>query len=868
MQYGYGRTTFEGHQAFCVNWLNVGYFSAHTDKLNSFQLLLVNRSDQGVGAFDIVFNYGQIQWESGDASNGINGFGGFAAHVGFSSGTGEPGSATEFNGSGTSDIFLDGGDSPLIHGSLGSDIDGRYVFGVRAGVLANKYVALGDSYQSGEGTFDYVSGTDSPGVNLCHRSLSAYPGLLVSSGVVQLNLDFRACSGATIATMVTGATSTSGPPWNEGSAQVSSLGITTSKSCQQSLKSGPIHDNLLDLYRLIRAKAPYARVIVVSYPHFFPKTGAANCGWVLRRSDQVWFNNGIDRADDIIGQAAREAGFEYVNMNTSNAGHEQCTAQEAMNGVTPNLAASAPESFHPNKLGHQLMEARLATKIGQTITPSFVIRPQETVQKIFTVAGKRFAVNVAWPGSDVETTLISPSGVQYTRDDAHDATHDHGQTWEYYDIANPEQGDWTIEMYGKQVSTNGEPVTYDASTEPTPNQPPTAVMDIAGDGNTYSFDASASSDSDGTITDYMWDFGDGEVASGPTAIHTYAHAGSYAVALVTTDGGGAQGFATSAQTLNAPGVSTAVFDGATSLTNDVTIQGATAVNGDFECNSNASVTGTVTVFGNAHLTNLCHIAGDLIVAGDVTLDSMPTIDGSVRATGQVKLQSTVHVGNDVNGSAVISIDGKDDAYLTSHGVVGGAITRVAATAPVATPYSAFTYNPAEWNGSIVKTWTDWMNEVAAANAAPSWSRGLTSSPGCVMAPWGSSVNGPNATIIGNTVIDARQATSGCAGVALQQMTVKLAGDLTIVADKFSSTNGLTFTSTDGQAHTVRILVPGASACSSGHDVTLQAGTVSGDHIQLDVTAPGRLTVNGTSSVGGNVNAGCFSSSGTVTIGHD
>ncbi len=913
VQYGYGQTTFDGHQAFCVNWLNVGYYNAHSDKLNSFQLLLVNRSDQGVGAFDIVFNYGQIQWETGDASNGVNGFGGFPAHVGFSSGTGEPGSATEFNGSGGSGVFLDAGSSPLIRGSLGSDTDGRYVFGVRAGVLANKYVALGDSYQSGEGTFDYVSGTNSSGVNMCHRSPSAYAGLLVSSGVVQLNLDFRACSGATIATMVTGKTSTSGPPWNEGSAQVSSLGITTklvtvgivgndlqfgttvhdcvvntitgsavpifSTSCQQnqgadvnarltSLKSGPIHDNLLDVYRVIRAKAPYARVIVVSYPHFFPKTGAANCGWVLRRSDQAWFNNGIDRADTIIGQIAREAGFEYVNMNTSNAGHEQCTDQEAMNGITPNLAVAGPESFHPNKLGHQLMETRLAAKIGQPIAPSFVIRPQETVQKIFTVAGKRFAVNVAWPGSDVETTLISPSGVRFTRDVPRDAAHDHGQTWEYYGITDPEQGDWTISLYGKQVSANGEPVTYDASTEPAPNQPPAAVMSISGVGNTYSFDASASSDLDGTITDYMWDFGDGIVAFGPTATHTYTHAGSYAVTLVTTDDGGAQGFTTSTQTLNAPGVSTAVIDGATSFTNNMTIHGATVVNGDFECNSNASVTGTVTVHGNAHLTNLCHVAGDLLVAGDVTLDSTPTVDGSVRATGQVKLQSTVHVRHDVNGSAVISIDGKDDAYLTSHGIVGGTIARTAAIVSAATPYSAFAYNAADWNGSTIKTWTGWMNEVAAANAAPSWSQGLTSSPGCVMAPWGSSVNGPSATVTGNTVIDARQATSRCAGVTLQQMTVKLSGDLTIIADKFSSANGLMFTSTDGQSHTVRVLVPGESACSSGRDVSLQAGTVSSDHIRFDVSAPGRLTVNGTSSISGNVNAGCFSSSGTVTIGHD
>jgi hypothetical protein len=34
---------FGGAEAFCVIWDNVGYFSGHTDKLNKFQLLLVDR---------------------------------------------------------------------------------------------------------------------------------------------------------------------------------------------------------------------------------------------------------------------------------------------------------------------------------------------------------------------------------------------------------------------------------------------------------------------------------------------------------------------------------------------------------------------------------------------------------------------------------------------------------------------------------------------------------------------------------------------------------------------------------------------------------------------------------------------------------
>ncbi|TFD72878.1 nidogen-like domain-containing protein [Cryobacterium gelidum] len=65
VRYGYGETVFDGHNAFCVNWVNVGYYSGGTDKLNSFQLLLVDRSDKGAGAFDIVFNYDKIQWEVG-----------------------------------------------------------------------------------------------------------------------------------------------------------------------------------------------------------------------------------------------------------------------------------------------------------------------------------------------------------------------------------------------------------------------------------------------------------------------------------------------------------------------------------------------------------------------------------------------------------------------------------------------------------------------------------------------------------------------------------------------------------------------------------------------------------------------------------
>jgi len=129
----YGTGTFGGQAAFGVNWINVGYFSEGTDKLNSFQLLIVDRSDIALGDADIYFNYGQIQWETGSASGGSGGLGGNSARAGYSNGVD---AAFELPGSAVNGAFLDGGPNALVSSSnVGEPV--RWVFQVHIGAVVN-----------------------------------------------------------------------------------------------------------------------------------------------------------------------------------------------------------------------------------------------------------------------------------------------------------------------------------------------------------------------------------------------------------------------------------------------------------------------------------------------------------------------------------------------------------------------------------------------------------------------------------------------------------------------------------------------------------------------------------------------------------
>jgi len=89
---------------------------------------------------------------------------------------------------------------------------------------------------------------------------------------------------------------------------------------------------------------------------------------------------------------------------------------------------------------------------------------------------------------------------------------------------------------------------------PTGNRAPVAVASASPTSGvvplTVSFDGSGSTDADGTIVSYTWNFGDGASASGITVSHTYTTPGGYTARLTVTDNQGTSASSTVVITVN------------------------------------------------------------------------------------------------------------------------------------------------------------------------------------------------------------------------------------------------------------------------------------------------------------------------------
>jgi len=196
----------------------------------------------------------------------------------------------------------------------------------------------------------------------------------------------------------------------------------------------------------------------------------------------------------------------------------------------------APGSNYTDKI--VLFTNEIIQGIGET-----TLSPQQTVTA---EAGEDKTANVGDTLTfDASQSVVSPLSegtiISYSwdwdGDGIYDETVSEAVITHTYDGAGTYEATLKVTAFDNILSTDSLTVTINKLNEiPTanPGGPYTATA-----GKELTFDGSVSSDSDGSIAEYTWDFGDGSTGSGVNPVHTYASAGEYTITLTVKDDKGA-----------------------------------------------------------------------------------------------------------------------------------------------------------------------------------------------------------------------------------------------------------------------------------------------------------------------------------------
>jgi chitodextrinase len=251
-----------------------------------------------------------------------------------------------------------------------------------------------------------------------------------------------------------------------------------------------------------------------------------------------------------------------------------------------------------------------------------------TFDPIELTQGQTFDIELRTPGS-----VLFPAGVDQIGRAA-----GAGYYW-----VNASTGGWYASLSGISGYENGawliraEGTVGGGST----NQPPTANIVVskmqALVGENITFDGSASTDPDGTITQYGWAFGDGATADEPVVQHAYEQPGVYGATLTVTDNEGATGQASRQITItsdNQPPVAQIQASTTTPLVNEEMV-----FEGSGSYDPDGNIVGYAWEFGDGNTASTEVARHTYIQAGVYTVRLRVTDNKS--ATGQATLQVTV-----------------------------------------------------------------------------------------------------------------------------------------------------------------------------------------------------------------------------------
>jgi len=231
-------------------------------------------------------------------------------------------------------------------------------------------------------------------------------------------------------------------------------------------------------------------------------------------------------------------------------------------------------------------------------------------------------------------------------------------------------GTYTVTL---TVTDNGNATSQTAHAL-TVNAPPVASFTSACNGLTCSFDASGSSDSDGTITSYAWTFGDGATGSGATVSRTYAGGGTYTVTLTVTDNGNATSQNVHAITVNAPPVASFTFS-CSGLTCSFNASGSSDPDG--------TITSYAWTFGDG-ATGSGATASRTYAAGGTYTVTLTVTDNGAATGSQVQsitvVAPTMHVGDLDRASTMQQNSWTATVTITVHNSSHGALANAVVSA--------------------------------------------------------------------------------------------------------------------------------------------------------------------------------------------
>ncbi len=274
------------------------------------------------------------------------------------------------------------------------------------------YVALGDSYSSGEGVPPFRDN------KACHRSTRSYPYLLNPPGYTMQTASF-ACSGAVTENVgrLSGGVWT-GTPQNpgEGTSQLERLsleqwrptelitltiggndahfgkviarciirfaGCHKGKAAEQTKRRiAEVVPGLLDAaYAAIRSRVPMreepnATVVVLGYPQLFPDRPHGKCrvqGSVVSPARWQFLRERGEQLNAVIQELAAAHSFHFVSVEKTFKGHEICGRDKSwLHGLK---LPHHKYSYHPTARGQQALSDALVGYLSCLYTSGYRFR--------------------------------------------------------------------------------------------------------------------------------------------------------------------------------------------------------------------------------------------------------------------------------------------------------------------------------------------------------------------------------------------------------------------------------------------------------------------------------------------------------------